>query len=125
MDVTLPKLNSADVTIFESIIGDLFLCSISTEKDYSLLRESFIAICNEKNLQPIDSLYGKLIETYEMMSIRHGIMLIGNPYTGKSTVLQILAKTLEMMFKNESNCFEIGKKNRKFYGEMFLSIFTV
>lgn len=49
------------------------------------------------NLQPIDTLIEKLIQTYEMMFIRHGFMLVGNPFGGKTSLLRLLAETLNIL----------------------------
>lgn len=50
-------------------------------------------------LQPIDAFIEKLIQTYEMMVVRHGFMLVGNPFGGKTSVLHLLAETLS--FQNQ------------------------
>jgi dynein heavy chain len=53
------------------------------------------------NLQPTDSSLEKLIQIYEMMIVRHGFMLIGNPFGGKTSLLHLLAETLNL--QNELN----------------------
>lgn len=50
-------------------------------------------------LQPTDSFLEKLIQTYEMMVVRHGFMLVGNPFGGKTSVLHSLAETLSLQNK--------------------------
>lgn len=51
------------------------------------------------NLQPTASFIEKLIQTYEMMVVRHGFMLVGNPFGGKTSLLHLLAKTLSLQNK--------------------------
>lgn len=48
------------------------------------------------HLKPIDTFIEKLIQTYEMMVVRHGFMLVGNPFGGKTSLLHLLAKTLSL-----------------------------
>jgi dynein heavy chain len=56
-----------------------------------------IEICHNKNLQPTEAFMTKVTQTYEMMLVRHGFMLVGEPFAGKSMVLQVLAETLSLM----------------------------
>lgn len=51
------------------------------------------------HLQPVNALLEKLIQTYEMMIVRHGFMLVGNPFGGKTSLLHLLAKTLSLQNK--------------------------
>lgn len=94
LDVNLPKIHPNDWPVFKSIIEDLFPGSAPEKKDFIWLREIFESECKEKNFQIVDELFMKLIETYEMMGFRHSLMLIGNPYTGKSFILKVLVKAL-------------------------------
>lgn len=48
------------------------------------------------HLQPVNTFMEKLIQTYEMMVVRHGFMLVGNPFGGKTSLLHLLAKTLSL-----------------------------
>lgn len=94
LDVNLPKLSPTDMPTFISIIEDLFPGLSPDGKSYDWLRETFELQCKDRNFQPVNALFTKVVETYEMMSVRQGLMLIGNPYTGKSFVLSVLANAL-------------------------------
>lgn len=48
------------------------------------------------HLQPMDVFMEKLIQTYEMMVVQHGFMLVGNPFGGKTSLLYLLAETLSL-----------------------------
>lgn len=51
------------------------------------------------HLQPIDTFIEKLIHTYEIMVVKHGFMLVGNPFGGKTSLLHVLAETLNFQNK--------------------------
>ena len=48
----------------------------------------------KKNLQPEACMVKKVIQFYETMLVRHGVMLVGPTGGGKTTVYQVLAETL-------------------------------
>lgn len=108
LDVNLPKINANHLQIFRSIIDDIFPKSKSKDKDYKWIRDIFESECIEKNYQPIDSQYRKLLEAYESLENRPGLMLIGNPYTGKSFILQTLIKVMAQEKGISSNDIECG-----------------
>lgn len=93
-DVNLPKLNAKDEPSFQSMVDDMFGTIELSAKNLDFLRDAFELKCNEKNYQPIESLFEKVIEVYELSTTRHGLILVGNPYTGKSLVLGVLAIAL-------------------------------
>lgn len=48
-------------------------------------------------LQATEFFIQKLIQTYEMMIVRHGFMLVGGPFASKTKVLEVLAATLTLL----------------------------
>ena len=52
------------------------------EADYEVFLSTARKVCAEMNVQPVPSFLEKLIQTYEMMIVRHGFMLVGDPFSG-------------------------------------------
>jgi len=46
------------------------------------------------NVQPHPYFIEKIIQLYEMTIVRHGLMVVGDPFSGKSAAMQILANAL-------------------------------
>ncbi|KAJ3342024.1 Dynein heavy chain 7, axonemal [Gonapodya sp. JEL0774] len=93
-DVNAPKFLAMDVPLFKAITSDLFPKTVLPEPDYKNFLEAIHANLKKLNLQPNENLIIKIIQTYEMMLIRHGYMLVGEPWSGKSTAYRVLKGAL-------------------------------
>uniref|UniRef100_A0A803XM02 Dynein axonemal heavy chain 3 n=1 Tax=Meleagris gallopavo TaxID=9103 RepID=A0A803XM02_MELGA len=90
MDVNLAKFLAQDVPLFQSIISDLFPGVVLPSPDYELFA-GFIrtTLCAVLKLSVVS-----LLQIYEMMLVRHGFMIIGDPLGGKTCAYQVLAGAL-------------------------------
>uniref|UniRef100_A0A0L8HIS0 Uncharacterized protein n=1 Tax=Octopus bimaculoides TaxID=37653 RepID=A0A0L8HIS0_OCTBM len=107
IDVNMPKFLSHDIPLFNGIITDLFPELHMPEADYVVFLESMKSVAEKKNLQFVDFFKEKIIQTYEMMIVRHGFMIVGLPFGGKTKVLEVLSEGMTNL--NEQGCEDYEK----------------
>ncbi|GFO48620.1 dynein heavy chain 6, axonemal [Plakobranchus ocellatus] len=83
--------------LFQAILSDLFPGVYIPEHDYGKLKQEIIKIKKNMNFQVVEPQTAKVIQLYETMLVRHGVMLVGPTGGGKTTILTILAKTLSRL----------------------------
>jgi dynein heavy chain, axonemal len=88
-DSNLPKFLVDDAILFKAIIQDLFPGVVLPEHDYGEFMRTVLAIQEKLGLQTDESQVKKVIQFYETMLVRHGVMLVGPAGGGKTTVYQV------------------------------------
>jgi len=94
MDVNLPKFTSADLPLFQGIMGDLFPGVELPPSNTGDMMKIIDVVAPEFGLQAAKPFCGKVIQLWETVMVRHGLMTVGIPPCGKTNVKNVLAETL-------------------------------
>lgn len=94
VDVNLPKFLSQDVELFIGIYNDLFPGIELPQPDRDELIEFLRLNLTKRNLQATPWYLEKIVQIYEMILVRHGLMIVGETLGGKTQAYQTLADSL-------------------------------
>ena len=53
--------------------------------------------CKNNNIQPKAEFIDKCIQLYETIMVRHGLMVVGDPYAGKSCSIRALKEAISLI----------------------------
>jgi dynein heavy chain len=101
-DVNLPKFLSRDLPLFKGITSDLFPEVVLEKPAYEPLMDAMNNAMTAMNLQPEAAFVEKVIQLYETANVRHGLMIVGLPFAGKSTSYKVLQAALNEVAANET-----------------------
>ena len=99
-DVNVPKFLKIDLPLFENIISDLFPGVQRPVRDYGNLMDSIKKACTKHNIQPVEGFLAKVIQLYDTMNVRHGLMIVGPTGGGKTSTYKVLATALTELCDN-------------------------
>lgn len=100
IDINLPKFVQQDVPLFEGIYRDLFPNVSLPDPDRDIFLKYISQHLEKDNLQATPWLIEKILQIYEMILVRHGLMVVGGTMAAKSVAWKTLAAVLGEIKKN-------------------------
>ena len=97
IDVHSSKLAADDVPVFDSIVADVFPGVPMPVFEHKQLKAALTSAATAANLQATPYFMDKCIQLYELLSARSGIMVVGQPFSGKTSCLHALAAALSAL----------------------------
>lgn len=99
-DSNLPKFLKEDASLFNGIISDLFPNIELPVSQHGALQMAIEDSMIKRNLQPLPALINKVVQLYETMNVRWGVMLVGLAGSGKTCTLHVLADAIIKLWKD-------------------------
>jgi dynein heavy chain len=96
-DSNVPKFLSHDLPLFSGIVQDLFPGVNVPFVDYGKLQMAIENQLEKRGLQKIDTLITKIIQVHETQLVRHGMMIVGEAGSAKSTNSGVLSDALNQL----------------------------
>jgi dynein heavy chain len=97
LDVNQPKFTAGDMPLFDGIVGDLFPGVTLPPSDNDVLEAAITEATEQLGLQATQNHITKSIQLWETILVRHGLMTVGLPPCGKTSINDTLAITLEKL----------------------------
>jgi dynein heavy chain len=96
-DVNVPKFIKEDIPLFRNIIKDLFPTTVRPVIDNVALMEKVGVSCVNNNIILTESFSNKVVQLYDTIQVRHGLMLVGPSGGGKTMNYKVLKEAITML----------------------------
>uniref|UniRef100_K3WUC5 Dynein heavy chain, cytoplasmic n=1 Tax=Globisporangium ultimum (strain ATCC 200006 / CBS 805.95 / DAOM BR144) TaxID=431595 RepID=K3WUC5_GLOUD len=109
-DTILPKLVAHDVPVFETLLKGVFPGTETHRIQEDVLRTKIVELAQKNYLVAHEQWVEKALQLYQVMQLRHGVMLVGPSGTGKSAAWRILLEALELFDGKKGEAHVIDPK---------------
>jgi dynein heavy chain len=100
-DSNVPKFLEQDLPLFGGILKDLFPGIVVPFVDYGKLQVAIETTLDSLNLQQVPTFITKVIQVHETQLVRHGMMVVGEAGSGKTTNLKVLSMALAKLYEEQ------------------------
>eukprot|EP00796_Vickermania_ingenoplastis_P010528 gene10529-7314_t len=117
-DANVPKFLRDDTILFMALVKDLFPTVEIVDNQNELLVKYLTRAMTNMNLQIVEGIVTKSLQLFDTLVVRHGVMMVGQTLTAKTTVIRSVQKALTMIKKD--NCDPEG--NTPLFNEVFIHL---
>jgi dynein heavy chain len=100
-DSNVPKFLEQDLPLFGGILSDLFPGIKVPFVDYGKLQTAIERTLDNLNLQRVPTFITKVIQVHETQLVRHGMMVVGEAGSGKTTNVKVLSQALGLLYEEK------------------------
>ena len=94
---TLSKLTFSDSVRFDALIQDVFKDVAFNNEGYEDLKKAIRESCEQLELKATENQIRKVVELYEQLQQRMGVVIVGPSGSGKTTLFTLLKHALSKM----------------------------
>ena len=110
----MSKLTFSDSTRFDALIRDVFLDVAFNNEGYEDLKKAIRDSYQELELKINENQIRKVVELYEQLQQRMGVVIVGPSGSGKTTLFTILKHALSKMGRVVKQVIFCSKNFRQF-----------
>ena len=70
------------------------------------LRDAVVSAGQKRGLEMTNYFVGKIMELWQALGRRHGVIIVGEPMAGKTEAREVLAAALNAVSEEVSNCYK-------------------
>ena len=101
-DSNIPKFLAEDLPLFQALIQDLFPGVEVPRGSSDMLDIEIAQTMSSQSLMSLESFNLKVVQLYDTLKVRFGVMIVGPTGGGKTTCYQILQKSLNALSLTDS-----------------------
>ena len=90
----IPKLLAEDISLFHSLLSDVFPGSNASSIQLDQLKAEIIKLTNEYSLVTGEEWIEKQLQLYSTQILRHGVMVVGPSGSGKTSAWKVLLEAM-------------------------------
>jgi dynein heavy chain 1 len=110
-DTILPKLVAHDIPVFEKLLKGVFPGTNTQAIQEDELRRKVIQVAQSNGYVVHNEWVEKAMQLFQVMQLRHGVMLVGPSGSGKSSAWRVLLEALEQCDGTKGEAFVIDPKS--------------
>lgn len=99
--IVAPTLVDADMDIFNKILFDVFPAVKAFNRQLPDLKQTVSDSCKLHNIQDTDYFIEKVLQLQEMLNVHVGVMIVGETFSGKTTIYRMLGSALGILQKSD------------------------
>ncbi|CRG93244.1 dynein heavy chain, putative [Plasmodium gallinaceum] len=120
-DTVYPKLVSSDILLIKNLLTGVFPNANTAAFEEKALINEIYRMCKLRYYTPEEKWITKICQIYQIMKLQHGVMLVGDVGTGKSSAWKILLDSLEALDNIKGLSYVIDAKSldkEEIYGKL-------